>query len=206
MTSPLSETYNQFAKTYETNRGSFNISHILESFREKLEQDTGTLLDLGCGAGEPVARYFIENGWNVTGVDFSERMLELSSKYAPEMTAIRGDIRKVEFQYERFDAITATYSLFHIPSEDHPQLFSKIYQWLKPGAKCLFTYATKEYTGSDKFNGYKKFLDTELFYSHTTPEELDTLLNNIGFEIESSEKHTICGETFLWITANKGTN
>ncbi len=82
-----------------------------------LEPENGKLLDLGCGAGEPVARYFINNNWHVIGVDFSERMIELASKYAPKMETIRGDIRNVQFESNQFDAITAAYSLFHIPSE-----------------------------------------------------------------------------------------
>ncbi|HOC59654.1 MAG TPA: hypothetical protein PKN70_06880, partial [Smithellaceae bacterium] len=44
--------------------------------------------------------------------------------------------------------------------------------WLRPGGKLLFTYATKEYTGADIFNGFKKFMGENLFYSHTTPENL----------------------------------
>ena len=203
MGTSLSEVYNGFAETYEFNRGSFDISQILEKFSHLLPQNSGELLDLGCGAGEPVARYFINKGWKVTGVDFSERMLELSAKYAPEMLAIRGDIREVEFQQSQFDAITATYSLFHIPAEEHANIFRKIHRWLKPNAKVLFTYATEKYTGAKKFNGYKRFIDTDLFYSHVTPEELNSTLVEIGFDINSAEYHTICNETFLWMTASK---
>ncbi len=32
----------------------------------------------GCGAGEPVARYFVQRGDTVTGIDMSERMLALA--------------------------------------------------------------------------------------------------------------------------------
>ena len=28
----------------------------------------GSILDLGCGSGEPIARHFIEGGYTVTGV------------------------------------------------------------------------------------------------------------------------------------------
>jgi SAM-dependent methyltransferase len=27
------------------------------------------ILDMGCGSGEPIARYFVENGCDVTGID-----------------------------------------------------------------------------------------------------------------------------------------
>ncbi len=199
----LPEIYDKFADIYEANRDTFDISSILHSFYKGLECTKGTLLDLGCGTGEPVARFFIDNQWQVTGVDFSKRMIELASKYAPEMEMITNDFRNVQFGYNHFDAVTATYSLFHIPSENQANLFAKIFQWLKPKGKFLFTYATKEYTGSDIFSGYKTFMGHDLYYSHKTPDEVLNDLQHIGFTIETSQYHTICDETFLWITVQK---
>lgn len=205
MSKTLQETYNNFADIYDVNRGAFDITEILNVFYSKLEPDLkhAHLLDLGCGAGEPVARYFLDNHWKVTGVDFSERMLELATKYAPKMDAVLSDINNVKFKPNQFDAITATYSLFHIPYDLHKELFLKIYQWLKPNGKFLFTYATQEYTGEEKFTGYKKFIDTELFYSHKKPEEMISDLQAIGFEILNQKYHTICDETFFWVTVHK---
>jgi cyclopropane fatty-acyl-phospholipid synthase-like methyltransferase len=37
-------------------------------------------LDLGCGAGEPIARYLIDAGCRVTGVDASSAMVALCSE------------------------------------------------------------------------------------------------------------------------------
>lgn len=34
----------------------------------------GRVLDLGCGAGEPIAQWFIAEGFQITGVDFAEAM------------------------------------------------------------------------------------------------------------------------------------
>jgi len=203
MTKLPDEIYDNFADTYDSNRGAFDISRILDDFYFLFGESKGQILDLGCGAGEPVARYFISHGWQVTGVDFSQRMLELASKYAPDMKAIRADIREVEFVPDQFDAVTATYSLFHLPFAEHPGVFRKIYKWLKPNGRILFTYATKEYTGSEEFSGYKKFIDTDLYYSHKTPEELLSDLEEIGFNLNSTDYHTICDETFLWVTAQK---
>lgn len=85
MNNQLRKIYDAFAKTYENNRGQFDMSDVLDEFYSKLKPENRQLLDLGCGAGEPVARYFTDHNWSVVGVDFSERMIELASKYAPEM-------------------------------------------------------------------------------------------------------------------------
>ncbi|MDH5544983.1 MAG: class I SAM-dependent methyltransferase [Gammaproteobacteria bacterium] len=71
-TEHLSEIYDKFAASYDENRDAFNIDHIINGFHSKLASQTGKLLDLGCGAGVPLARSFIGRDWEVTGVDFSQ--------------------------------------------------------------------------------------------------------------------------------------
>ncbi|MCG6859952.1 MAG: methyltransferase domain-containing protein [Chromatiaceae bacterium] len=203
MKDTLREIYDQFAETYEKNRGLFDMSEVLDSFYAKLEVKEGKLLDLGCGSGEPVARYFIDRNWSAVGIDFSEKMIELASKYVPEMQTINSDIREVDFEPDLFDAIIASYSLFHLPVDNHAELFKKIHRWLRPDGKTLFTYATEEYTGSKEFDGYKTFMGQELYYSHKTPDELYADLESIGFNIESTDYRNIGNEIFLWVTAGK---
>lgn len=203
VTTNLQEIYNGFAKTYEQNRGQFDMTEILATFSSQLGSKQDNLLDLGCGAGEPLGRFFVDRGWSVTGVDFSRQMLELAGKYVPEMKTIHSDIREVDFEADQFSAITASYSLFHIPAADHQSMFEKFYKWLKPGGHALFTYATKDYTGSSEFDGYKEFMDQKLFYSHKHTDVLFTDLENIGFNIQSADNRTIGGETFLWVTILK---
>ena len=203
MKNTLQEIYDKFATTYEKSRGLFDMSEVLNSFYRRLGVKKGRLLDMGCGAGEPFARFFIDHGWTVTGVDFSEQMLGLAAKYVPEMRTIRADMREVEFAPEKFEAITAIYSLFHVPCNDQTALLEKFYRWLCPEGKVLFTYATKEYTGSDEFDGSKEFMGQELYYSHKRPAALWVDLENTGFHIESRDYREIGGETFLWVTASK---
>jgi cyclopropane fatty-acyl-phospholipid synthase-like methyltransferase len=203
MNNSLQKIYDGFADTYDKHRGLFDMTEVFDAFYKRVEKEKGNLLDLGCGAGEPFARLFADRGWKVTGVDFSPKMIDLASRYVPEMRTLRADMRAVEFASNQFDAITAIYSLFHIPSADHISLFEKFYQWLCPKGKALFTYATKEYTGSIEFNGYKEFMGQKLYYSHTSPEKLYADLGKTGFNIESADYREIGGEIFLWVTIGK---
>ena len=199
----LREIYDGFAGTYGENRGMFDMEEVLHPFYKCLGIKKGKLLDLGCGAGEPFARFFIDRGWKVTGVDFSKGMLELASTYVPEMETIQADMCEVEFESNQFEAITVIYSLFHVSSKEHATLFDKLYRWLRPKGKALFTYATKEYTGSDEFDGYKEFMKQKLYYSHKSPDKLYADLENIGFNIESTDYRNIGNEIFLWVTVSK---
>jgi ubiquinone/menaquinone biosynthesis C-methylase UbiE len=203
MQNDLQKVYDRFAETYDKNRNLFDMTDVIADFYKRLHCPAGRLLDLGCGAGEPFPAFFIQQGWQVTGVDFSSRMLEMAHCYQPGMKTIFADIREVEFPDEQFDAVTAIYCLFHIEYQKHEQIFQKIHRWLKPGGKSLFTYATKEYTGAEVFSGYKEFMGEQLFYSHTTPDSLSATLRSAGFTIESAQYCRIGGETFLWVTITK---
>lgn len=203
MRQQLQNIYDGFADTYDENRGLFDMTEVFDSFYSGLDSDSGCLLDLGCGAGEPLARFFLDLGWQVTGVDFSKRMLELARRYAPEMEQVGGDMREVQFDQASFDAVAAVYSLFHVPRDDHRRLLANVLSWLKPGGRLLFTYATKEYTGEEEFDGFIEFMGQQLYYSHTRPEKLRKMLEEVGFTAVSFIYRDIGGETFLWVTAAK---
>ncbi|MEI6623166.1 MAG: methyltransferase domain-containing protein, partial [Actinomycetes bacterium] len=198
----LAAVYDAFAQTYDANRDAFDMTGPLRDLWTRLPT-SGDLLDLGCGAGEPVARDFLSHGWRVTGVDFSHGMLELAAQYVPAMRRIQSDMRDVEFPAASFDAVTAFYSLIHVSCSDHPALFARIRTWLRPGGTLLFTYATRDYTGHDRFSGTKTFLGRELFYSHTTPQDLFAQLSDAGLVLADAQDRAIGGETFLWVTASR---
>ena len=197
----LRDIYDGFAETYEANRGLFDMTDLLGPFYAGLARPKGRLLDLGCGAGEPFPRFFLDRGWEVYGVDFSKKMLRLAAQYAPEMHTICDDMLDVEFDPAHFDAITCIYSLFHVPRARHPELFAKFRRWLRPGGKVLFTYAAKEYTGETEFEGFREFMGQNLFYSHTSPAKLRAALETAGLRVESIDLREIGGESFLWIVA-----
>ncbi len=177
------------------------MTPVLNPFFAGLGKAKGRLLDLGCGAGEPFPRYFLDRGWEVVGVDFSANMLRLAARYAPEMRSICADMTEVEFAPAQFDAITCIYALFHVPRARHLALFAKFHRWLRPGGQILFTYATRAYTGADEFEGEKEFMGQRLFYRHATPKNLRVQLEAAGLAVRAFDFRDIGGETFLWITA-----
>ena len=199
----LRDIYDDFAETYEANRGQFDMTDLLGPFFAGLGRPKGRLLDLGCGAGEPFPRYFLDRGWEVYGVDFSKKMLHLAAQYAPGMHTICDDMLEVEFAPAQFDALTCIYSLFHVPRARHPELFAKFFRWLRPGGQVLFTYATREYTGVDEFEGEKEFMGQRLFYSHASPETLRAQLDAAGLAVRAFDLRDIGGETFLWVIAHR---
>jgi len=199
----LIKAYDHMASSYDKNRGLFDMTGVLNDFYQSLEIKKGSLLDAGCGAGEPCADWFIKRGWQVTGVDLSDNMLSLAKEYVPEMKRICSAMQEVDFSDNSYEAITAIYSIFHLSPDDQSLMFKKFFKWLKSKGSLLFTYATKEYTKADNFSGYLDFMGEKFYYSHRTPGELKKELSDIGFIIESFKYRDIGNETFLWVTAVK---
>jgi trans-aconitate methyltransferase len=92
------------------------------------------VLDLGCGAGIPVARALTDAGHDVVGVDGSDRQIALARANVPAAEFIRSDMRTVDFPSRSFNAVAAFYSVTHVPRSDHRRLLESIVGWLKPAA------------------------------------------------------------------------
>ena len=101
------------------------------------------VLDVGCGMGEPIAQYFIEKGFKLTGVDASEKLLALALRRYPEMEWLSGDMREINLT-RQYDVIIAFDSFFHLAINDQLKMIERFAVWLKPGGKLLVTTGPEE--------------------------------------------------------------
>ena len=104
-----------------------------------------TLLDLGCGPGI-YAELFHKEGYQVTGVDLSERSITYAQNQAKEkslpITYLLCDYLSLDF-VERFDIITLIYHDFAVLcKQDRGKLLNKIRIALKPGGLFIFDVNT----------------------------------------------------------------
>ena len=167
--------YDQCAAAYHESRKS-EAGSELDALLGVLD-DGAAVLDIGCGAGVPVARTLAKR-FRVTGVDISASMISLAKANVPTGTFIRSDVMSVEFAPSTFDAATAFYSIFHVPRDEHPALLRRIYEWLKPGGYllCLLPHYDEE-TYLDEFFG------STMYWSSYALEDYIHTLNRIGFDL-----------------------
>ena len=167
--------YDQCAAAYHESRKS-EAGRELDALLGALD-DGAAVLDIGCGAGVPVARTLAER-FSVTGVDISGSMIELAKANVPSGRFIRADIMSVAFEPSIFDAVTAFYSIFHIHREEHPALFHRVHDWLKPGGYllCLLPRYDEE-TYIDEFFG------ATMYWSSYGVEDYQRILANVGFDL-----------------------
>ncbi len=108
-----------------------------------LVPEAETILDLGCGAGEPIARYLIEHGYEVTGVDFAEPMLAIARRRFPQARWVNADMRTLELG-RRFGGIIGWDSFFHLSKDEQRAIIPILARHLMPGGAMLLTVGPDE--------------------------------------------------------------
>ena len=201
----LKEKYDQMAESYMESRSLFDNTDQLEELA-KLIPPKSTVLDLGCGTGLPVSKFFAERNYSVTGIDLSDSMIRLAKKNVPNAVFYRENIVNADLSEDSFDLIVSFYCLFHLIKEKQKEIFNKIMHWLKTGGYAYFTLASQEYTGQEDFEGTIHFENNILPYSHFSLAEYPKIFQDIGATLVSMEKLTIGGETMLWVLLKKPDN
>ena len=164
------------------------------------------VLDLGCGAGVPATRWLAERGFSVTGVDLSERQLNLARGLVPGATFLKADMTELDLGPGTFDAVVAFHSIIHVPREEHPALLERVQRWLGPGGLFLATLTLTDFVGED---GDWEGWGAPMRWSHYDAETNVAMLRSSGFDVVYAVPRAGGGtgnaeETWLWVLARKG--
>ncbi len=158
------------------------------------------VLDLGCGNGRKIAR--LAGRFDVTGVDISQEQLRLARAEIPDARFVHADLAELDFPAESYDAVTAFYSVSHVPREEHTALFGKVARWLRPGGLFL---ASLSANGTDDWT--EEWLGVEMFFSGFDADTNRRLIREVGFVLVVDEVVSMqepeTEASFLWVLATK---
>ena len=156
------------------------------------------VLELGCGAGEPVTRRLAERH-RLVAVDISARQLELAAHSAPQAHLLLADMLDLAFAPDSFDAVVAFYSLTHVPRAHHADLLARIVAWVRPGGVVLMTMGAADNPGSVDDD----WLGAPMYFSHFDSATNRALVQRSGIRILSAdlvdEDARDAGARFLWV-------
>ena len=162
------------------------------------------VLDLGCGAGQPTTQRLAQR-FRVTGVDISGRQIALARQNVPEAQFIQADIARLDLPAAGFDAVTAFYSLIHVPRDQLAELVQDIAVWLRPGGllvAAMSAHSHKVYFSTD-------FLGAPMYWSGFDSQTNKRLVEEAGLHIVSAKEETAIEfdepVAFLWVVARKPT-
>lgn len=158
-----------------------------------LLQPGAAVLDVGCGSGQPIAKYLIERGYDVVGMDSSPALIEKCRARFPGNQWIVADMRKLALP-RTFDAIIAWDSLFHLSHEHQRAMFPIFERHANPGALLLFT------TGSDHGVAIGSYQGEPLYHASLSTDEYRMLLVSHGFGVEAHKADDPdCGGHAVWL-------
>ncbi|KAJ4359689.1 uncharacterized protein N0V89_000245 [Didymosphaeria variabile] len=215
----MKNSYDAIAHTYNAKLGTVLDNIRLDYVNRLLDllKDTGreevTILELGCGAGIPSTKTFLDNpkpSIHVTANDLSTVQLDLARQHLSDhvksgkVKLIQGDMLALDFPARSFDAVTGFYSVIHLPRDEQVLLMQKIATWLKPGGYFLANFAEEE----KEINVMENWLGEDkgwTFWSAWGAEGSVKMVEEVGLEVLVRDtRESNVDATFLWVIGRKG--
>ena len=185
--------YRRHAAAWDRDRGrSLFERQWLDRFLALLPP-AGSILDIGCGAGEPIARHFVESGYRVTGIDTSAPLVHLCRSRFPGHEWCIADMRHLLLG-RRFDGLVAWDSFFHLCPDDQRGMFPLFRRHAAPGAALLFTSGPAFGVAIGEYQG------EPLYHGSLDPAEYRRLLDDYGFAVaDHAAEDPTCGGHTVWL-------
>jgi SAM-dependent methyltransferase len=155
--------------------------------------DAATVLDIGCGMGEPIARYLIEQGCALAGVDSSSSLIARCTDRFPQHDWHVADMRTLDLR-RRFDGLLAWDSFFHLHADDQRRMFPVFARHAADQAILMFT------SGPSRSEAVGTFEGEPLYHASLDPDEYRALLRQHDFRVVAHvvEDVTCQGHT-VWL-------
>jgi SAM-dependent methyltransferase len=156
-----------------------------------------TVLDIGCGSGQPIAACLAGWGHRVVGVDSSPEMIALFQACLPGEAAEVADMRSLSLG-GRFGGLIAWDSLFHLAPDEQRLMFPVFRDHALPGAPLLFT------SGPAPGEAIGTLQGEPLYHASRGPGEYRLLLGRHGFDVVAhAAEDPDCGGHTVWLARRR---
>lgn len=165
------------------------------------------VLDLGIGQGHnsiPLAK----QGFNVTGVDYSEKCIEICKNNCSTLNLVKSDIRKFNIEKDKYDLISSRFVLHFFHKDDCFEIINNIKENIKQnGLIYIYVFSTEDpkfilFSNSSEYEKLENNIFHNLVYntfvSFFTKEEIQNLFSDFEtisiseeycLELEEKEAH-----------------
>jgi cyclopropane fatty-acyl-phospholipid synthase-like methyltransferase len=171
--------------------------HYVAVLDERLPAGS-TVLDLGCGPGDPATRLLSERH-RVIGVELSRGQLDLARVNAPRAALVQADMTRLAVRPGSVDGIASFYATGHLPVAAHAPFFTALGSWLRPGGMLVTSVPITPEEGIEE-----GWLGVPMFFGGIGREGTLAALATGGLTVEAVERVVKDeGGTFDWIVATR---
>ncbi|NNF02822.1 MAG: class I SAM-dependent methyltransferase [Rhodothermales bacterium] len=142
----------------------------------KLVRPGGRILDLGCGAGDPITTYLRSRGFDIVGADASRAMISIARERYPGGDWRRLDMRELELP-ERFDGVISWNAFFHLMPDEQREVLRRIVEHMNAAAAFLLTVGPEAGEVTGRVGG------EVVYHASLAPDEYSGLLADMGIDV-----------------------
>jgi SAM-dependent methyltransferase len=150
MSTDSATAYDHYALEFLRARDRQQIGKgVAERWAQSLDPGAD-VLELACGAGDPITRTLVDCGLNVQAVDSSPTLVKRFAERFPGVPVFLDRVQTFDFQQRAFDAVIAVGLVFLLPEAEQLQLFSGVSTALRDGGRFLFSAPVEPGTWDDR--------------------------------------------------------
>ena len=156
----IGKAYNQITHIWDSEE--FDINNGISQHKKAISfvKSRGNALDVGCGCTGRFIDLLQGEGFTPSGLDISDKMLNIAREKHPDIRFVKGDICECELS-EKYDFITAWDSIWHIPLSEQRNVLTKLVESLNVGGVLIFSFGGTDEEGFHTNN----FMGPEVYYS-----------------------------------------
>ena len=158
----LSEDNNEYP--FAGYREVLNTIYKLVHRKEKAR-----ILDIGFGTGILTKRLY-DDGYEIYGIDFSERMIEIAKEKMPSSKLIQYDISKGlpnELKNIKFDYIISSYAIHHLSDEEKIDFINELDKYIDNDGEIIIgdvAFETRELLEKCRIEHIDYWDDEEIYF------------------------------------------
>ncbi|MEM7431608.1 MAG: class I SAM-dependent methyltransferase [Pseudomonadota bacterium] len=145
----------------------------LKRFTEVLPAKA-SLLDVGCGTGKPLAEYFLDAGFDITGIDYAAGMIQRAVAELPSADWQVADMRALNLG-RQFPGVYSWDAVFHLSVDEQRAALPVLCDHVATGGALLFN------AGAEEGEVSGTVCDESVYHASLNIQEYEDILRSCGF-------------------------
>jgi 2-polyprenyl-3-methyl-5-hydroxy-6-metoxy-1,4-benzoquinol methylase len=200
------DAYNKNSRRYADKFMEFtSYAERVQEFACLLDDDF-KILDIGCGPGNVAKQLCAAKRLAITGIDLSEKMLEIAKSNVPTGNFQLQDSRTASFSLEYFDAVLLSFSIVHLSDEEAKTVLNNAVKWVRSGGYLYLSFMEGKQPGFETTS----FSNQPLYFNYFEECKIREFLEKNGVECMRSVRQdyleqdgSTTTDVFLFLTKNK---